>query len=139
VLQAKECAPIPSPFAVFFFGFATESIKELGDVSIRKVTQIWCDNSNSIKIINNPIFHAQTKHIEVHYHFIREKMLIGEIKLNHIPISDQVVNICTKPLGKQKNSCFKKLLVYVVFNKSKVKRKSSRPKIENMYPSNLIY
>ncbi len=40
--------------------------------------------------------------MEVHYHFIKEKMLIGEIKLNHIPIGDQVVNIFTKPLGKQK-------------------------------------
>jgi hypothetical protein len=34
-------------------------IRELG-FFIGKVTQIWCDNSSSIKIVNNPIFHAQT-------------------------------------------------------------------------------
>jgi hypothetical protein len=84
-------------------------IGELG-FFIGKVTQIWCDSSNSIKIANNLVFHAQTKHIEVHYHFIREKLLIGEIELNHIPISDQVADIFTKPLGKQKFLLFQKAL-----------------------------
>jgi hypothetical protein len=34
---------------------------------------IYCDNISSILLANNPIYHAKTKHIEVHYHFIREK------------------------------------------------------------------
>ncbi len=67
-------------------------ISELG-LLIGKVTQIWCDNSNSINIVNNFVFHAQKKHIEVHYHFIREKLLTVEIELNHIPIGDQVTDI----------------------------------------------
>ena len=32
----------------------------------------------------NPVFHAQTKHIEVHYHFIRERVEAGEIDLQHV-------------------------------------------------------
>jgi hypothetical protein len=32
---------------------------------------IYCDNINSILLANNPIYHVRTKHIEVHYHFIR--------------------------------------------------------------------
>jgi hypothetical protein len=39
-----------------------------------------------------------------------KKMLIGEIELNHIPTSDQVVNISTKPLGKQKKFLFREAL-----------------------------
>ncbi len=31
---------------------------------------IYCDNINSILLVNNPIYHARTKRIEVHYHFI---------------------------------------------------------------------
>ncbi len=33
VLQARECAPTPSLSAVFTFGLAVKSIKELGGVS----------------------------------------------------------------------------------------------------------
>jgi hypothetical protein len=31
---------------------------------------IYCDNISKILLISNPIYHARTKHIEVHYHFI---------------------------------------------------------------------
>ncbi len=36
---------------------------------------IYCDNISSILLANNPVYHAKTKHIEVHCHFIREKVL----------------------------------------------------------------
>jgi hypothetical protein len=36
---------------------------------------IYCDNISSVLLANNPVYHARTKHIEVHYHFIREKVL----------------------------------------------------------------
>ncbi len=42
---------------------------------------IYCDNISSILLVNNPVYHARTKHIEVHYHFIREKNLAKEIDL----------------------------------------------------------
>jgi hypothetical protein len=42
------------------------------------------------------VFHAQTKHIEVHYHFIREKVLASEIDLIYVSIEDQVADIFTK-------------------------------------------
>ena len=40
---------------------------------------LFCDNMSSIQLANNPVFHARTKHIEVHYHYIREKVLAQEI------------------------------------------------------------
>jgi len=42
---------------------------------------IYCDNISSILFANNPVYHARTKQIEVHYHFIREKFLAREINL----------------------------------------------------------
>jgi len=63
---------------------------------------IYCDNINSILLANNPVYHAKTKHIEVHYHFIREKVLAKEIDLIHVSIEDQVANIFTKALGIDK-------------------------------------
>ncbi len=63
---------------------------------------IYCDNINSILLANNPVYHAMTKHIEVHYHFIREKVLAKEINLIHVSTEDQVVDIFTKALGIDK-------------------------------------
>jgi hypothetical protein len=71
---------------------------------------IYCDNINSILLANNPVYHAKTKHIEVHYHFIREKVLAKEIDLIHVSIEDQVVDIFTKALGTYKLKKFQKML-----------------------------
>ena len=40
---------------------------------------IYCDKLSSIQLAKNAIFHAQTKHIEVHYHFVRECVLTSEV------------------------------------------------------------
>ena len=36
---------------------------------------LHCDNQYAIRLAENLVFHARTKHVEVHYHFIREKVL----------------------------------------------------------------
>jgi hypothetical protein len=63
---------------------------------------IYCDNLSSIQLAKNPVFHARTKHIEVHYHFVRERVLSGEVELRHVPTDRQVANIFTKALGLDK-------------------------------------
>jgi hypothetical protein len=60
---------------------------------------IYCDNISSILLVNNPVYHARTKHIEVHYHFIRKKVLAKEIDLIHVSTKDYVADIFTKALG----------------------------------------
>jgi len=63
---------------------------------------IYCDNTSSILLVNNPVYHARIKHIEVHYHFIREKVIAKEIDFIHVSIKDQVADIFTKALGTDK-------------------------------------
>ena len=48
------------------------------------------------------MFHARTKHIEVHYHFIRERFLIGDIDLTYVRTDEQVADIFMKGLGGEK-------------------------------------
>ena len=67
----------------------------------RKIV-LYCDNLSSIQLARNPVFHARTKHIEVHYHFIREKVLSGEIDLEYVNTEEQVADIFTKALGVEK-------------------------------------
>ena len=52
-----------------------------------------------IYLARNPVFHARTKHIEVHYHFIRERILAGDVDLQHINTNLQTADIFTKALG----------------------------------------
>ncbi len=56
----------------------------------------------SIIFANNPVYHARTKHIEMHYQFIREKFITRKINLIHVSIEDQVVDIFIKALGINK-------------------------------------
>jgi hypothetical protein len=56
------------------------------------------------------MFHTRTKHIEVHYHFIREKVLAGEIDLIYVSTEDQVADIFTKVLGTKKHCRFRSML-----------------------------
>ena len=59
------------------------------------------DNNGSISLSKNPENHARTKHIEVQYHFIREKVLEGLVDVKHVSTKDQLADIMTKPLTKQ--------------------------------------
>ncbi|XP_062114705.1 secreted RxLR effector protein 161-like [Humulus lupulus] len=43
---------------------------------------LYCDNQSTIRLAENSVFHARTKHVEVHYHFLREKVLQDEILMN---------------------------------------------------------
>ena len=57
---------------------------------------------STIYLGKNPVFYARSKHIEVHYHFIREKVITKEILLLHVKTGDQVADIFTKFLDSEK-------------------------------------
>ncbi len=84
-------------------------LSDLGQ-SVDAHVVIYCDNISSILLANNLVYHARTKHIEVHYHFIREKVIAKEIDLIHVSIKDQVIDIFTKALGTYKLKKFQKML-----------------------------
>ncbi|XP_038982127.1 uncharacterized mitochondrial protein AtMg00810-like [Phoenix dactylifera] len=78
-------------------------LRELG-ISIDTPTEIYCDNISAIALASNPVFHARTKHIEVDYHFIREKVLSKELHIAHVSSADQTADIFTKSLTARRHS-----------------------------------
>ena len=48
------------------------------------------------------MFHARTKHIEVHNHYVWEKVLAREIDMIYVNTNEQVANIFTKSLRAEK-------------------------------------
>ena len=72
-----------------------------------KPTIIHCDNQSCIKLLTNPIFHNQSKHIEIPYHYIRDMVDRDVIRLEHISTNEQTTYVLTKPLVKVKLKHFK--------------------------------
>jgi hypothetical protein len=60
---------------------------------------IWCDNVSALSLAANPIYHARTKHIEVDYHYVREKVLNRDIVVSYISTADQIADVFTKGLS----------------------------------------
>ena len=62
------------------------------------VTTIWCHSLGATYLSANPVFHARTKHVEVDYHFVCDRVAKKEIQIRFIPFKDQLANVLTKPL-----------------------------------------
>ena len=65
-------------------------------------TIIHCNNQSCIKLSENPVFHDRSKHIEMRYHFIRDLVQRGALKLQYIRTNEQIADILTKPLTTSK-------------------------------------
>ncbi|KAJ8750374.1 hypothetical protein K2173_014289 [Erythroxylum novogranatense] len=74
----------------------------LQDFSIpQKVSPtIFCDNLSALYLTVNPVFHARSKHIELDYHYVRERVALGLLVTKYIPTEQQVADIFTKPVPK---------------------------------------
>ena len=66
-----------------------------------EATVVHCDNQSGIRLSENPVFHDRSKHIDIRYHFLRDCVHMGTIKLEYIQTDEQVVDIFTKALCKQ--------------------------------------
>lgn len=69
------------------------------------------DNQSAMKIAENDVDHARTKHIDIKYHFIKNEIDDKIIQLKWVPTEKQVADIFTKGLGFVTYNKFKNMLV----------------------------
>jgi histone deacetylase 1/2 len=81
-------------------------LKELG-VKTGQVPCLWCDNLGTTYLSANPVFHSRAKHIEMDFHFVRERVARRQLQIQFISTNDQVADGFTKALAIQKYEEFK--------------------------------
>jgi len=84
------------------FGFLSTG----GDGSELPPTLVFCDNQAAIKMATKPSFKGRTRHISRRFHFIRECIATGQIRLEYCSTNDMLADILTKSLGPIKFTKF---------------------------------
>uniref|UniRef100_A0A2N9FH85 Reverse transcriptase Ty1/copia-type domain-containing protein n=1 Tax=Fagus sylvatica TaxID=28930 RepID=A0A2N9FH85_FAGSY len=79
------------PLRLNYFGFEM-ILKDLG-VFLADSPILWCDNLSALALASNPMFHTRTKHIEVDYHFVCEKVVRRDIVVKFVSTKDQLADI----------------------------------------------
>ena len=64
------------------------------------IPSLWNDNMAALELVKNPVHHERAKHIDVKYHFVREKWMAKYFQLNYVKSSENVADIFTKPLAR---------------------------------------
>ena len=86
--------------------FQRQLLEDLGFPQ-QEATVIHEDNTGAIALSENPVSHNRSKHIDIRYHFVRERVEMGEVKLVHVASEDQLADLFTKPLERVKLEKFR--------------------------------
>ena len=73
--------------------------QDLGVLPPNYCVPLHDDSQACIKIASNPCLAERTKHFDIKYHWLREKVKDKQITLSYINTHEQLADILTKPLG----------------------------------------
>lgn len=73
-------------------------LREIG-IKMPQAAKLWSDNLGAKYLSANPVFHARTKHIEVDYHFVRERVSQKFLDIDFVSSGDQIADGFTKALS----------------------------------------
>jgi hypothetical protein len=83
-----------------------QTLLEELDLMKRCAAALWCDNLGATYMLVNPVFHARTKHVEIDYHFMRERVAIKQLVIRFISTGDQIADGFIKAMSVQKMKKF---------------------------------
>ena len=74
------------------------------------MTCIFCNNQSCVKLSENLVFHDKSKHIEIKYHYIRDMVQRGVVKLQYVVMDELIADVFTEPLARVKFEYFREKL-----------------------------
>jgi hypothetical protein len=80
--------------------FLKQVLRSFGDLDVANglVPMLFEDNKGAIFLAKKRDNTGRARHIDVHYHFVRERIELGELGVQHVGTKDQIADILTKPL-----------------------------------------
>ena len=63
---------------------------------------VFCDSHSAIHLATNPVYHSNTKHIDVKYHFVRQAIGEGGVDLIKVHTQENCVDMFTKTVLLEK-------------------------------------
>ena len=85
-------------------------MSELGQMKPTDTVTLNEDSQACIKIATNPCLAERTKHFDIKYHWLRDKVKSKDVELKYISTHDQVADILTKSLGDRQHTKLRSLL-----------------------------
>ena len=64
---------------------------------------IKADNQSAIKLLKNPVISQRSKHIDVIYHFVRERVESQHVSFEYVSTQNMIADVLTKPVPKAKH------------------------------------
>nr|XP_009767591.1 PREDICTED: uncharacterized protein LOC104218727 [Nicotiana sylvestris] len=83
-------------------------------ISLSQPPVLFTDNINALHLTANPVLHARIKHVELDYHFVREKVVQRAMVTKFIPSMSQDVDILTKPFIPKKSPSKSSMIALIV-------------------------
>ncbi|CAG5149245.1 uncharacterized protein ALTATR162_LOCUS2324 [Alternaria atra] len=85
-------------YAAAHLVWTRHALEELFGDSLRFKFILATDNQAAIILAKDQRISARSKHIAIHYHFVRERYLDKEFEIEHVPSASNIADICTKGL-----------------------------------------
>ncbi|KAJ8632544.1 hypothetical protein MRB53_025880 [Persea americana] len=81
--------------------WVTSLLNELG-ILLKTQPVLYCDNMGAKSLSANPVFHSRMKHIALAFHFVREQVQSGSLRVSFVSTEDQLADVLTKPLLRKR-------------------------------------
>lgn len=72
--------------------------------------QMFCDNRAAIDFSKSRVERSRTKHIDISYHIVREKVEDGLLELLYVPSNENPADVMTKGLNRVAHSHCTKMM-----------------------------
>lgn len=115
--QKQSCVALSTTESEYIS--ASQTVKEI--IWLSKLTSelfkrrletpiLHIDNQSTIRLIKNPEYHKRTKHIDIRYHFVREKFFENLFTVQYVTTKDQEADIFTKALNRERFQYLRNLI-----------------------------
>jgi transposase InsO family protein len=80
--------------------WARQALGELIGIGVKPTSDLLVDNEPAESLIKDNKISDRSKHIDVHFHFVRERFIKGEYQVRHVASKDNLADVCTKALPR---------------------------------------